>query len=562
MAPLGFALACLTGITSAHPLTPVPEPALLVQNGNFESKRFGFKFKAPRGWNNVALKTDEAWLGAKFMSDKTYFHTHKENGWTWEHTPEMMVVAFIDENIKKREEETTEEDENGVTTKTRIIYNPYKNYEDFLDRTFKGGGWFIDKKTEGKVGAFEVTKYSIKVEKLATTGPKRIITWIFHTEGIDYAMQTEVLEDEAKKLGKLVERSYKTFKLIPREGELPTSGKTYDFITITEMTKGTPKERKTKRMKSQDLLHRRAVEALPDDWDHTKSGDVLLLHHDQEKWAKRLGDHSVVFMKWVEKTFPYIGRGEYVRAPIIRVCANEEEENSFSRGAQSGNQWWFGSSDEILTHKDDAGFIGYEVEWVNRRLFGHWLIERDRDLASAMPQWLSGGLYDYVGGARAKGRSLNFRVDDWDRDKARLSISQGTAASPRDLIKATREEFQNFSSGNFDGYWNRTAQASMLVRYLMSKEAKKCKQAKGLMESYLVNLKAAIEEADKKDDDSFKATEAPKTEEEEAEQAKKRAERWRTKEKELMDDVFFRTFRDWTDKDWKSFEKAYFDYLS
>ncbi|MCP3914939.1 MAG: hypothetical protein GY711_05250 [bacterium] len=565
LATLAYAIVSMPGLTAVHAAASCPAPAAspLPQEvgGFYENKRFGFKFKAPRKWSNVALKTDEAWLAGKYMSDKTYFHTDKDTLWTMEHTPELMVIGFIDENMKKRQEELEEEDSDGVKKTTRIIYNPYKNYEDFLERTYTGGGWFIDDKKTAKVGKLEVTKYQIKVEKLSRSGPKRIITWIYHTDEIDYAMQTEILEDEHKKLSRIIERSYKSFKLIDREGKLPTSGKTHDFITITEMTEGTPKERRTKRMESQELLQRRAIEALPGDWGHERSGDVLLLHHDQEKWAKRLGAHTAVFMKWMEKTFGYIGKGEFVRAPIIRVCNDREEENSFGRGARSGSSWWFSAGGEILTHKDDEGFIGFEVGWVNRRLFGHWMQERDRDLAFAIPQWLSTGLYDYVAGARAKGNKLNFRVDDWDRDEARLAIAQGKAASPRELIKATRSEFRN-STGGFQGYWNRSAQASMLVRYLMSKEANRSKFSKGLLETYMVNLKAAVDEAKKKDNENFKANNNAETEEEEAEQAKARAERWRKKEKELMDDVFFRTFRDWSDKDWDAFEKGYFDWIS
>ena len=49
--------------------------------------------------------------------------------------------------------------------------------------------------------------------------------------------------------------------------------------------------------------------------------------------------------------------------------------------------------------------------------------------------------------------------------------------------------------------------------------------------------------------------------EEEAEMAKARNDRWRAREKELMEETYERVFGDWTEKDWKTFEKAFFNWL-
>ncbi len=55
---------------------------------------------------------------------------------------------------------------------------------------------------------------------------------------------------------------------------------------------------------------------------------------------------------------------------------------------------------------------------------------------------------------------------------------------------------------------------------------------------------------------------APKTEEEEDARGKERAERWRQKEQDMVREVFERTFADWSEKDWESFTKAYFKFIS
>ena len=50
----------------------------------------------------------------------------------------------------------------------------------------------------------------------------------------------------------------------------------------------------------------------------------------------------------------------------------------------------------------------------------------------------------------------------------------------------------------------------------------------------------------------------PQTEEEEEEAFKKRREGFEEKESEFLQEVFDRTFGDWSDKDWKRIEKLYF----
>lgn len=565
-----FLAAPTLGGPAIAPAAPVAALAPALGAGGYHvDKRFGYKFKAPKEWSQIAVKTDEAWLTTKYLSDKKYFYTDELTKYTTDHTPELLCIAFIHENMNKKSREVDEKTEDGVSTTTITFNNPYKNYEDFLDRTYSGGGFFIDEKKKSKVGDVEVTQYVIKVEKLSRNGPKRIVTWIYHAPDIDFAVQIEVLEDAYPKLKKILKRTFGSFKLVERtEGKLPTSGKTNDGMTITirDMEKGTPKERRTKRVESEEQLHRRAVERLPEEWEDMKTKGLLVLSHTDKKYAKRVGEHCAAMLKWFDKTFPYIGKTEYVRAPIIRVCKDQEENGAFSRGVNSGGGWWMGTGGEIVTNKGQSGFTGFEIDNVNRRLFGYWFQERDRDLSSALPEWLGNGLFQYVEGGRAKGSKIDFRVDRYSQTEARLAVGKGTATSPRDLIRMTRDEFSTSAGGSQNGetYWSRRTESAMLVRFLISKDSKRCKQAKGLLEEYLSTLNAIINEQDEDDNKTFKDEEEaePETEEEEEERAKARANRWRQQEKQLMESVFDRVFADWSDSDWKSFESAYFKYLS
>ena len=211
-----------------------------------------------------------------------------------------------------------------------------------------------------------------------------------------------------------------------------------------------------------------------------------------------------------------------------------------------------------MTHKDDTGWIGWEMDWVNQRLFDGWLQDRDRDLSMAMPEWLRSGLRNFVEGARAKGRSMDFRVDGWNRDETRLAVAQGQAASPRELIRMTRHELYE-STGN--AFWSHQQQSAMFVRYLMSDDARRTKQARDLVEDYIKALDAIIDEELAQRREDFKDEGTPKTEEEEAELARKRAERWQKEEDRLMDKIYQRVFGDWTDSDWEALERGFFDFV-
>ena len=122
--------ACLAPLVLAF----LAASAMSQGGGWHQDQRFGFKFLPPKSWTQIPLKVDEDWLVAKYLSDKTYVWTDKEIGWSWEHKPELMVIAFVEQVIDKPDGDKPIEIEDGE--KTPIVTNPYKDYEDFLDRTY------------------------------------------------------------------------------------------------------------------------------------------------------------------------------------------------------------------------------------------------------------------------------------------------------------------------------------------------------------------------------------------------------------------------------------------
>ncbi len=518
--------------------------ALAAAGGYHEDERFGFKIRTPKGWNHVAQRAEEKWIAAKFLCDRTYIYNSPDDGWTWDFRPDMTIVTFIDEVVTKKAIEAGETDDGELWIE---LNNPYKNYEDFLKRTYSGGGWFVDEEEEDKLGDIPVTKYVIKVEKLTNTGPKRIITWVYHVEDVDIAVQFELLEGSYDKLKNDVHACLKSFKEIPR-----TSGSLVPVTTgnrITTSTKSedamTPEERTKARQESERLLHQKAKDALPDDWTAKQMGRFLVLNHADAKFAKKMVANAECIWKWMDKNLGYIGEGEYVRRPILRICRDQPEESAF----RGGTTW--GNSIEIVTHQDKgSGAMSWEFEYVNQQIFRKWFNHRNRDLYYAMPYWLEDGLWQVLGTARAKGSRLEFKIDDWERDGLRESARAGEITPPRELVMLRKDQFYENE--------HRMKQSSAFIRFLLES-----RKGKRILDDYLKNLQDVVAEQKAKDDAKDTSDpDKPKTEEEEEEMYRKRREAMKEREQQFMEEVFERTFGDWSEKDWKRFNSLFLKYVS
>ncbi len=491
---------------------------------DIQNDRFGVALKAPRGWTEIPTKVDEQWIVAKYLSDKIYRY-NTEQGWTREFQPEMTVLAFV----------KAEDGDRGA----------FKDYEDYLDKTYRSGGFYVSDRAGKKAGKVEATALEITVEKLADA-PKYLITWVYHLDDMDVAVQFEVLQDSWKKLKSTANRSFKSFETIERkeDAELPDQDRRGSWISMSDLTSGTPSERRKARMEY-ELAHReKARAALPDDWTADQIGSCFVLNHTDDRYAKKLVEQVEAVMGWLDDSFPFVGPDEYVRQPILRICASRDEEYSFREG---GDGSW-GTGIEIVTCRDRNDWTDWEVGWVNSQVFRLWFQDRSFPLYLALPSWIKAGISEQLQNARAKGRKLDFRQDDWDRDRLRQIYREGRQHSPRNLMQMTQEDF-------YDDWENRR-QACALVDFLLSGKSSKTKEVLG---DYMRNVQAVVEEIELGEDAESLAKEKPKTEAEEDALYKKRRNLWKDRERRVLEMAYDRTFGSWSDRDWEKFEKTYFD---
>lgn len=510
--------------------------------------RLGFTIQTPRNWTSLAMKVDEKWLVADYQSDKPNFWTDKASGWTQEHRPDMQMIAFVSEDIKAKAKVSKGKDKKGNESFFIELDSPYKDYKDYMQRRYSGGGWFIDKEDTTTVNDVKVTIYEIKVEKLSYDGPKRIVTWIYHVPDVDIAVQFEVLTDAYPKLQAELNKCLKSFKPIQRSGEALTNASvsTGRRLSLLDMDELSPEERKNARISLEREAHDLAAKKLTEGWTAKRMGRFYVLNHADEKLAKSIVEQAEAVWSWLEATFPFVGENEYVRVPILRICKDQAEYQAFYK---TGG--WSLNDLEIVTCQDYGGSTSYQTENVKSRVLDIWFEDRDRDLYWAMPRWLKDGLGEVVKKIKVKSGKVSFGTDDWARDEVRQAIRDGTLKKPRELMTLSVDEF-------WKDYWRAQQASTTLVGFFVSGAAAKNPRTKTVLADYVKALKSvqlAIKAEEKAKGSEAKAK--PKTEEEEDAAFKNQRQGYKEKEKRILDETQRRAFADWSDKDWADFEDAY-----
>ena len=532
-----------------------------------EDTRVGFKLRTPKDWQQIPLQTNEAWVVGKYVSDERTYYTDPTLGWTYEHKPNLNMIAFV-EGADERDLSVEEKEDSFVV----YFQSPWKDYKEYMQATYSGGGFYVAEEVEEEVEGVDVTQMEIKVERGAREGPKRIITWVFHLYRVDLAVQFEVLENHFEKQKKHIYRTLNSFKTVERVEALTEAVTGRSALTFDKGSDDmTPEERKEQRQIAERRAHEVATEGLPEDWEVQKYGNITVLNHSTDKHAKAVVDQAEAMLEWLDEEFGYIGPDEYVRSPIIRICADLEEAQRF----MSGTSWWqAGTRLEITTYKQGTGMSGPTAmhllrdqdEHLNREILALWLNEKNSHLVRSMPRWLRIGLVHVIGSARAKGSKLSFSEDQWERNHLRDAGREGKLMTAKDLLMADPSVFgpdlpKRFGMRNQKDIdkQHRNAQAGALVRYLLVGPGSKSRKTKTILHDYLRNL-IEVSEAERKaraEAGEDEEEERPKTEEEEEEMYREQRNKWREREIKLMKDTFFRTFADFRDNDWKSFEKGW-----
>jgi hypothetical protein len=515
-----------------------------------EDARFGFKIRAPKDFGEVPLKPDEEWIVARWMSSKAYFQNDPTTGYTHDLKPEMHVICFLDAKVNDTRPEIDKKTDKETETLIIRLKNPYKDYRDYLKRTYSEGGYYIDKEEKAEVEGVKVEQLEIKVERGTYGGPRKIVTWIFDAPDADFAVQFEMFESTWAKLKSDVVSSLRSFRLIARAGAAPAGASTGSGVVIKDLDKDdsdlTPAARTRSRLEDQRRAQERVTSGLVEGWNAKRFGRVFCVYHGDEKIAQRYAADATAVLDFLDESFAWLGQGEYVREPTIRICKDSDEERMYSKG---GTSFFWSITSEIVTHKDlDRGGGWTEGGYVNQAVCRHWFRERSGELLGVMPMWLQRGLDEAFMKSRSKGKNLEFFDDSYERVEIAEQVRAGKMSTLRELITLDSEEI-------FKDY-NKRGEVAAATRFFLTGP----KKAKETLKTY---LQALLPLAKKRDEELKKQREAnaksakPKTEEEEDAAFKAAHQDRDNEEKKFLEDAQAKAFGAWTDADWKSLEAAY-----
>lgn len=515
-----------------------------------KDERLGFKLRVPRGWEEIPLRSDERWIVGRYRCPKAETTVDPTTGYQLSHKPELQIVALLHGKPAPAQPESADKPvTEGEAPRKPAPEKVYRSYTDYMKGTY-GRGHFVEKEESGTYAGLPVTKLEIKAERDVYAAEMRVFAWVFETELAEVTVQVEVMADSQKKLRSTIDGVLKSFAVIPRTQPLEEAGASgAAILSASELSKLAPAERKQRKSEAQRSEWERMAKNLPPGWSASEIDGVYVVNHADDGYARKVVEQILAIYAWLEATFPEVGRFEYARPPIVRICADGEEESTFRNG--SGSYWEGGT--QLVTHKDSKDWWDFEWDYIGSRTLQIWFQERDPKLWGALPRWLAVGLDEVVGGARMKGGKLVF--DQGDREKwwREAPPRENEALAIRTLLTLSREDFDDFGKRDDGKIWS---QAVTLTRYLVEARSKKTRQ---ILTDYMGSLHQVLGELESQDgkDGSDKELPPPKDEAEEEARFKQRAEWLKASERAILDQTLARAFPGWTPADWKSLDREY-----
>lgn len=527
-----------------------------VSHGVYRNDLLGFTIKVPAKWDQIPLKVDEHWIAAKFLSNKAY--PTKGSGWAFDHKPFMKIVVFT-EDAKKIKVPKAEALESGsIFISTGAV--PYQSYQDYLKRNMSG--FFFNEEEEQTVAGIPCMQYEVKLHKSEYI-KTRLITWVFKRDDMDVAVEFEVLEDRYDKLARLCRNSLKTFRFVePEQPVLVDTSLVKDvgkklsselWTKFRDEWRELPVTERHQRRKTIETNRMEEVKARSTaGWDISRSEHFLVVSSTDSKYAKQVTQAAEAFRSWCNDQFGDLS-DEYVRHGVLRICKNFDEYGAYSfKGSRETSAFSWDDDREVVTYQDTYhGTSGRDMGIVFSQILGSYINDKDPLLYRYLPAWLDWGLRRYVANAHAKGRKIEFKASDWEREEIRESVRADKIYDLKTLMTLDDDRYWKMYKQDT----NLDSQLAQLVRYLMG-PGNRQKLTKNFLTRYMEAVIEVGEELRKAEKKGSGATAEAETEQEEEAQAKARQKRWK-EERGVIFEKLNSKMCDWNDKQWSSLQKSY-----
>ncbi|MEE8105750.1 MAG: hypothetical protein V3T86_09475 [Planctomycetota bacterium] len=528
-----------------------------------KNDRWGFKVKSPNGWLTAAMSANEKWVASKFVGSKGLKPKDAGNTYYWEQKPDFWIIGFPHSRKGERKAEIKD---GKYGQKVFTTKENYRDYKDFMKKEgIAGGGYHFTREEEidgpeGKISIYE----ALMEDPTGARASKRILTWVYHFDDIDFAVQFRILDDYYKNYLKGFKGCLKSFRRIKRKRALPGAETTGRKIKDKDDETGmTTEEKKQSRQEEMEGRIAREKDVLGKGWYMARSKNYVAFSNTTRKYTKRILNHCEAVRAYLAKELGEVG-SDYVPPGIVRVFQNYDAQRAYSQGSKS---LWSGAS-PILVAKRQGGSFGYEFDGLSSSITSQWLSYKNTALSNSMPPWLRYGLTQYLRMGRSKGKKLEFKLDGWDRTRLRALLKSGRAAPIKKMFLRDTEGMDVYT------------QSGSVVWYLLTKGNRGA--FKGALRNYLQNLIVSIEtaqaelEAEREKQlaklEAAKAGEAGESDEDEDEDeeggdeeasaaeefSQAMIDAFKKRSKKIYEDSFNATFSEITDKQWDRLDRAWY----
>jgi hypothetical protein len=517
----------------------------------YKNTKLGFSFKPPKDFKAIPVDPTEHIVLVKYQASQTEYGT--AGGYNsmvrLQYYPKKKLVLSGSDDAGGEDPD----DDEGATDETPA--DPLTARVNRLkDEVFTKFTCTRDKTL--KVGGAPATELNFESEE---AGLAFYCLVLDQEDGI-FVYEGSALADRFDKLA----------------GEFASSAKSFKRIDRVE---DRAKTEKMSQMSEQDRFLQEQIDKLPPGWGHMRTKRYLFLYSADKGFVQVLADRIEAMRDQYERDYP--PDHEITAVSIVRVCGSDDEYHGYGGPQNTGGYWNWVDRELVVFDYPPREFT---LAVINHEAFHQYIYYFYGQLSPH--SWYNEGTGDYYAGAKLTksnriqsfgeapggiGRTQNIK------EGARLLAEgkpkgAGAACPPKELMKFHQQEYYG-GAGYPPGLCY--AEGWALVSFL--------RQGKGLepawqkvLPDYLVNLLAARHQVatqlmDKaiakwekaKADFAAKNDEAPdEVPPEPSRDAKDYYfEASTSKENDVQDVAYSKTFGDWTDADWDRFQQAFLKYV-
>ncbi|GEM_PF-3157135 len=523
----------------------------------YKNPKYGFEFKIPRDFHEVPINLDEKWVVAKFL----YKRPLEGKRVFRQMTPEVRVIIFPKFSAKEFAKHRITKVKKGSETVITALQNPYRNYKEYLRENYKKGGWFVKEEKDVKIGGLPASQKTIEVSRKMmgeTKASDYLYSWEIRYPDATYVFQFEILADYAKKFRSSIRSSVRTFKPIPRTEDLKTPTSTGSKITITKFdpkakkateASATPEGRRKARKEKLARIITKAKKSLPPGWAYYEKKPFMYLYNQKVglRFVKRVAKQSNMLWKWLHQNLDFIGE-DFAVGGVIRICNSSAEANAYID--TSGKNAYSARTREVVIYKDrDWGFD--EMSWyLNAGITQRFLADKNERLWYSLPPWLDDGFTYYIKNFKPKNGRLVSKPSDYEMEIIRDYLRSNKFRPAKELIQA------KYGKGYDTNKLEDRVEALAISNFLMTKGQKKKKFAK-IISSYLRILDKEIRDLEREFNKKIFASTPKKKGGKDDGDKENWLRSWKEKRNKIFKTCLEKTFKGWTDRDWKMLDKAW-----